>query len=216
MEKAFTDCSLVFLEDTFGLRQVPQQDTLQEWLDMAKTISITPTEKAVIPIFQQLLLTNVASWHEQDLSLHFVGPIFSLIGFTEPYRYNLFAERKIGATIVAPDGNKYHLSGKPDEMIASGFREPVSPYFCFQEFKRETDPNGDPIGQNLAAMLVGQTINQNQSPMYGCYILGRDWYFMTLKNQYYCISKGYDATTEQVFELFKILKTLKKLIDKKV
>jgi hypothetical protein len=72
------------------------------------------------------------------------------------------------------------LFGKPDEMIASGYREPEAPFFCFQEYKRETDPNGDPIGQLLAAMLVGQALNPPKQPMYGCYVIGCDWYFVTL------------------------------------
>jgi hypothetical protein len=63
-------------------------------------------------------------------------------------------------------------------------------------------------------MLVGQVINQNRHPMYGCYVLGRDWYFMTLTDNKFCISRGYDATTENLHELFCILKALKAIIKK--
>jgi hypothetical protein len=173
---------------------VKELDSLNEWLDAAQHIEIAATESAVLPIFQQLLKTNVTNWHEQDLSLHFIGPIFSIINFTAPYRFNLFAERKIEADVTNSKSETYRLFGKPDEMIASGFREPESPYFCFQveykrnpdevgKYKRETDPNGDPIGQVLAAMLVAQTIHQNQAPIFGSYVLGRDWYFLILEEK---------------------------------
>jgi hypothetical protein len=213
-DKVFTDCSIVFLEKTFGLREVPKHESMTDWLSLSDSISLDEIEKTVIGIFQKLLTTNVSSWHEQDLSLHFIGPILSLVGFTEPYKFNLFAERRIAADITGQKGEIYHLYGKPDEMVASGFREPESPFFCFQEYKREKDPNGDPIAQALAAMLVGQAINENQHPMYGCYILGRDWYFMTLRGTQYCISKGFDATTEQVYLLFSILKALKVIVQR--
>ena len=65
-------------------------------------------------------------------------------------------------------------------------------YFTFQEYKKERDPNGDPAEQALAAMLVGQALNETKQPIYGCYIVGRDWCFMTLLGRGYAISKGYD------------------------
>ena len=212
IEKVFTDCSMVFLEKTFGIRQVSVLDELSLWLNLADTIVLTETEQNVIPIFQYSLNKNVISWNEQDLSLHFVGPMVSLVDFTEPYRYNLFAERRISAELLSVNNENYYLFGRPDEMIASGFREPEAPYFFINEFKRETDPNGSPLAQVLAAMLVGQAINQNQHPIYGCYILGRDWYFLALKDSSFAISKGYDATTEQVFDLYRILKALKEMV----
>ena len=212
MEKSFGDCTISFLEKSFGLRQVLKHESLTYWLDLAKNEKINHTETLVLPIFQESLTTNVSSWNEQDLSLHFIGPIFSLVNFTEPYVFNLFAERRISAVLTNMEGEAIELYGKPDEMVASGFREPEAPFFCFQEFKREKDPNGDPIAQALAAMLVGQNINQNRHPMYGCYVLGRDWYFMTLTDNKFCISRGFDATTEYLNDLFCVLKALKVII----
>jgi hypothetical protein len=58
--------------------------------------------------------------------LHFIGPLLSLVRFTEPYRFNLFATRKIGATLTGSDG-AIELSGEPDGIIATGFREPEIP-----------------------------------------------------------------------------------------
>ena len=88
---------------------------------------------------------------------------------SELYRYNLFVQRHIEAKL-----NDYLLAGEPDGLIASGYYEPEIPYFAFSEYKRQRDPNGDPAGQALAAMLVGQRLNPHPQPVYGCYVIGRD------------------------------------------
>jgi len=60
---------------------------------------------------------------------------------------------KIGAIIATSDGD-IELSGEPDGIIATGFREPeIPPMPAFTEYKRQLDPNGDLVGQTLAAML---------------------------------------------------------------
>ena len=51
--------------------------------------------------------------------------------------------------------------------------------------------SGDPAGQNLAAMLVGQQQNENGAVLYGCYVVGRLWYFMVLQGKTFTISKSY-------------------------
>ena len=45
---------------------------------------------------------------------------------------------------------------------------------------QQFDPNGDPAGQTLAAMLVAQVLNQHQQTIYGAYVVGSDWNFMVL------------------------------------
>lgn len=211
LEKSFNDCRLAFLEKSFGLRQIRKMDAFSDWQN--KAVAFQPSEKELsfIEILQDLLTLN-ASWNEQELSLHFVGPMFSLINFTEPYKFNLFAERMISATLETLDSQKIILQGKPDEFIASGYREPEVPFFCFNEFKKETEIKGDPAGQALAAMLVGQSLNANNVPIYGCYIIGRDWYFMTLLGKEYYISQDWSAVTDDILEIFRMLKALKQII----
>lgn len=106
-------------------------------------------------------------------------------------------------------------------MIASGFRDPEMPYFAFQrsdvsEYKRTLDPNGDPAGQCLAAMLAGQTLNNDGLPLYGCYVVGDSWRFMTLENRTYATSPGYSATSDDLFDIFRILKALKQIVTERV
>ena len=40
MEKSFDDCTISFLEKSFGLRQVLKHESLTYWLDLAKNEKI--------------------------------------------------------------------------------------------------------------------------------------------------------------------------------
>ena len=104
------------------------------------------------------------------------------------------------------------MGGNPDSVIASGRRSPKKPYFCFHEFKRQHETKGDPAGQCLAAMLVAQELNEHKHPIYGCYVQGLDWFFMILEGKEYCISNGYMATRDDIFDIFRILKALKQIV----
>jgi len=98
-------------------------------------------------------------------------------------QFDLFAERYIEAVI-----DDIKLSGKPDGLIATGYFEPEKTFFCFQEYKKEINNSGDPLGQVLAAMLAGQQLNQEAQLIYGCYVVGRNWHFVTLNGREYSIS----------------------------
>jgi hypothetical protein len=130
----------------------------------------------------------------------------ALVNFASKH-CNFFAERLFGGTVEGIE-----MSGKPDGMIASGFREPKKPFCCIQEYKKQKDPEGDPAGQALAAMLAAQEVNEHRHPVYGAYIIGADWYFMALQGKQYAISLAYVATRDDVFEIFRILKVLKQFI----
>lgn len=203
-EKTFRECTLTFLEDTFGLDQVENLDSLTTWLNGQETIN--SHEKVQLKLLQKLLIFNVHDWNEQELDMNFIGPIFSQVNFSSK-KYNLFAEREVGAQVEG-----WRLHGQPDNMIASGRREPKLPYFAFQEYKKNKDPKGDPAAQALAAALAGQTLNKNQRPMYGCYVIGYDWHFFTLEDKQFAISRDYSALSDEIFDIFRILKTLKQIV----
>jgi len=214
IDKSFGDCTLLYLEKTFGLVQVDTLPSLTSWLQHAQQMELSDFENEDLALFQSLLSDNILHWNEQELSLHFIGPMFSLVRFTNRQHYfNLFAERPIETIVEDLNHQSIRLYGKPDGLIATGYREPESPFFCFTEYKKHREPNGEPEGQCLSAMLAGQAINQKpEQAMYGCFVMGRDWYFMTLENQSYCLSRGYDATTEHLYIIFKMLKALKETI----
>lgn len=193
----------------FGLRVVKKMKELEDWLNTP--IKLTSTEELICNYYQGQLLDNINNWNEQELSLGFIGPILNLVKFKVPYKITFFAQRPVSVQI----GN-YELYGKPDGMLASGFHEPEVPYFSFQEFKKDVTSSGDPIGQNLAAMLVGQCLNEEKTPIYGCYVVGRLWYFMMLKEKEYAISKAYTADDDEIIDIVKKLKSLRDILFKKI
>jgi len=201
---SFKECRLVTLEKTFGLEEKPTSPDLEQWLHGEADIS--DFERQVLLTFRETLRENVYDWNETELAYNFIGPMMVLVHYTTK-RFNFFAERLFSGTV-----NDIELGGRPHGMIASGFREPEKPHFCFQEYKKEQDSEGDPAAQALAAMLVAQEINEHKHPIYGCYVNGRDWFFITLTGQTYCISEPYIATRDDIFDIFRILRVLKQII----
>ncbi len=205
----FRQCTLSQLDDLFGLQQTFASPPLEEWL--ASTIPLSADEIRMLQWFQELLRLNRNAWNEQELSLNFIGPIFALARFTEPYRFNLFSERRLSAIVTGVE-HDVELSGEPDGILATGFRDPKIPFFAFTEYKKQFDVSGDPAGQTLAAMLVGQVLNQQRHPLYGAYVSGSDWNFMLLGDQRYAISRDYSALSDELFDIFRILKALKQIV----
>lgn len=206
MEKwTFKNTGLTQLEKKFHLKQVDELPMLTDWLKVGREVSDFHSQSLLA--LRKFLYKKVDDWNEQELSMHFIGPIFSLIGFgTE--KYNAFAGRDLTGIV-----GDVEFSGKPDEMIASGEREPEIPYFFLQEYKQESDPNGDPRAQVLAAMLVAQTKNEDGLPIYGGYVKGRNWFFIVLQGEKYAKSRAYDATQDDILDIFNILRKLKTIIE---
>lgn len=207
----FNACELDYLEQTFGLVLTINPPELADWLN--KAVGLNDGELYEANELREQIQLNVLHWNEQELSLHCIGPIFSMPKFTIIQKMNLFAQRFIDAAVPDLQGNIIALSGRPDGIVASGFRRPQTPFFCFQKYKKEKDPNGDPAGQCLAAMLVGQTLNGNPTEtIYGCYVVGQNWQFMTLTNQQYAISPAFSAQTDEIYFIIGVLKRLKEIV----
>lgn len=204
MELKFKDCTLEKLEDMFGLKEVRQTQALSEWLN--NQVGISDFERQVIEFLQQQLIDHVSHWNEDELAFKFIGPLMTLVNYTDE-KFDLFTQRPLEGQI-----DDIKLNGKPDGIIASGKRSPRKPYFCFQEYKRENDPTGEPAGQVLGAMLVAQELNEHQHPIYGCYVRGKYWTFMVLEGKEYSRSLGDVATRDDVFTIFKVLKGLKPIL----
>lgn len=207
MEKSFKDCNLKFLEKTFGIEQIDILPDLDSWLATPSMPSAFEEESLLH--LRSVLNFNIHDWNEYELDSHFIGPIFTLVNFSTK-KFNHYSQRYLQGQV-----GDYQLFGKPDGIVSAGRREPETPYFAFQEYKKELDPNGDPAGQALAAMLVGQSLNDDISkPVYGCYVNGRDWYFMVLLGKEYSISQDFSATTDDIFKVFATLKALKEIVTK--
>jgi hypothetical protein len=138
------------------------------------------------------------------LSLNFIGPIFGLVQYGADRTFNFFAERPFSGSVDGED-----MMGNPDGILAKGWRDPEIPFFCFHESKKELEQSSDPAGQCLAPMLVAQNLNGTNQPIYGCFVTGRYWRFIVLEGQNYAVSDAYVATQSPLFDIFRILKTLK-------
>jgi hypothetical protein len=222
MEKlTFRNCEDTQLEEQFGLQQVKITEllTLKNWVESSKTEAISDMENHVLRYFQQNMIENLFAWNEQEWIAKFIGPIMTLISFTTK-KTNSFHERSLLAVI-----NGVEISGRVDGIIAAGQKIPKKPYFCLQEYtsttlsasKKEKDTDsGDPVGQALSAMLVAQAINNDNLPVYGGYVRGRDWFFMVLEGKEYAISRQFDASEEDLLDIFRILKALKGIVAERI
>jgi hypothetical protein len=130
---------------------------------------LSADEKEKITHLQAHLRLMVEAWNEYDMSIKFIS---SLIGIVEiPSRdYRTFFNFMI-KTIL----NNKEISGRIDGMLAKGWQIPKKPLFFLQEYKSESGPNGDPLGQLLIEMVAAQAMNnESDQALYGCYIIGRN------------------------------------------
>ena len=92
-----------------------------------------------------------------------------------------------------------------------------SPYFYFHEYKRKKNKADDPIAQVLIPSLIAQEINNDQKPIYGCYVIGEMWYFMLVNGREYAIDKGLNALKlDELERIYLILQKVKSLILKRI
>jgi len=206
----FKDCSCEYIEDTFAIIENRKLELLLKWETYSNQYQIKEFDNEMIVRLREKLIYRGDNWNEQELIENFIGPLFALIDFNTE-QYGLFARRDLEATI-----ENIKLCGTPDAIIAKGRRSPKIPYFCFHEYKKEEENKGDAKGQCLAAMLVAQELNRNEKPIYGVVVKGANWYFMVLQGKEYAISNSYKATDEELFEIVKLLKHLKTIIDEYV
>ncbi len=197
------------LADTFNLNSLlDPSPLLQEWLTIE---AIQQIENEVY--FDKLhlkLRKNFGYWNEQELELFFIAPLIStFVDYDSPH-FMLYSEREISATVEG-----VFLKTEADLLLAKGKGEVLKvPYFCFHEYKRTKKASSDPVAQVLEAMLIAQEMNKNGKPIYGAYVIGKDWYFMVLEGKEYCISKAYQATIRtELLEIIAILRKFRVILE---
>ncbi len=193
------------LERKFDLKQVDILPELTNWIDIPNLEQPDEFVAHNLKKLRKEVLRKYWDFNEWELVIKVIGRIIQEVNF-DGLNVRSFALRELKSTVEGED-----MVGKPDLMVASGSQEPESPYFFLQEHKKTFDNEGDPIGQCLAAMLVGQVLNGGiPELMYGGFIVGNSWYFMILKGKEYSISVPYSITDEEdLFKIYQILKTLK-------
>ena len=194
------------LVDAFGLEQLYKPTpTLAEWL--AATGVLKSSHEEIIEEATEKLIKNATVWNEEELKMQFISLVLWLARFSD--RYRTYYDREISETI---DG--HFLLCKADMMLSKGVGELIkTPYFFMHEYKREKKYTGDPVGQMLAGMLIGQAKNNNGKPVYGCYVQGRFWFFSVLEGKNYTISKSFDSSEiEEAKQVIFILQKMNTII----
>lgn len=195
--------SLQKLEYDFQLERQTDHDLLVE----LTTNPPMPNEQETVELEQlrQLLERKSVGWNEEELKFHFLGPLFRLVNF-DGQDCNLFAGRPIKAVV-----SDLEIGGVVDAMFASGRYDPIEPYFCFHEYKRQTGNNSEPAAQVLAAMVAARELNADERPVYGAYVAGRNWYFLSLAGdrQIYGYGPSYDAGSDGIMKVFGILRRIR-------
>jgi hypothetical protein len=194
------------LVETFGLKRFDvSYPLLDEWLDA--TGQINERDMSLLIDSQNKLIRNADSWNEEELKMQFISMIIFIANFSDTIR--TYYDREISSDI-----NGIMLRCKSDMMLSKGIGELIkTPYFFLHEYKREKKYSGDPVGQMLGGMLIGQAKNNNQKPIYGCYVQGRFWFFSVLMGNEYVISKSFDSTdSESILKIVYILRKLNTII----
>lgn len=178
------------LAKTFGLTRQYENNHYLEELTLVNG-KLADYELFLLNDVRNKLVHNADAWNEEELKMNFISIIIFLAKFENPIK--TYYERDISATIQG-----IFVKSTVDMLLSKGIGELIeTPYFFLHEYKREKKYSGDPIGQMLGGMLIGQAKNNNEKPMYGCYVQGRYWYFSVLMGNTYSISSGFDATNEE-------------------
>ncbi len=200
--KEYKEASLVLL---FKLKRIATYYTplMQEWLEVEN-----PTFDVVEQgIFDRKLFDaqeNLSGWSEEDLKMKFITHIVDLGHLVGGNGIVTYFDKLISATV---EGTK--LTVKSDFMVARGYLNVFdTPYFHFQEYKPQLNPTGEPMAQLLEAFLIAQVENNNNKPLYGIEVVGKQWTFIIMEGKEYCISKSYDSLNKD--DLLKIIAILRK------
>lgn len=193
------------LLNEFGLDRSKDCRILDDWLSInGRETELNTDELHFLEKHRERLVEFVDSWNEQELSMNFIGPLIAEINFYTEHT-NFFYGRKLAGTIKGEE-----ISGFIDGLISDGKYAPDKPYFCLHEYKYEEGASNDGTGQLVIAMYVAQQLNNNTLPVYGAYVLGRNWFFITLTEKGYCKSKAFDCTERDSLQhIYLILKKLK-------
>lgn len=200
----FKDWDLTGLDEAFGLEQIWESELLENWQKIP--VEISEFEKDHLLMLQESLIRGGKAWNEVELENKFISPLI-MTAKIDDHRMGYFLERTLKGNV-----GDYELSGIVDGIIATGFRDPGIPFFCMHEYKKSVENQGSPDAQALAAMLVAREKNENKKPIYGLYVVGLVWNFMILNGNEYCVSKDYNADSEAIFAIFRMLKALKVII----
>ncbi len=206
-EKKNLGFDLTEILTTFQLNDRSDCSHLKEWINASFTFSSTELE--ILEDLYTDIRTSGEYMNEEELKTRMVGLLFYASKIDIPNKIRVFYERPLAAVV-----NGISLSVITDCMVATPLRSsPLMPYFFLQEFKKAKGEKRDPEAQMLSAMLIAQSKNKDDKPIYGSYMIGTSFHFTTLIGKNYCVSDKFDAVRkDELFQIVFILRKLKDLI----
>ncbi len=226
-DKSFKHWTIEDITWKLGIHQTFQCIILKKWLEVEHPLS--NYETLTLERLQSKAAKDIHFWNEAELRAKMIDPLTELVNYeTDNFYVAAFSERNLETTY-----QKITLKGKVDWMVATGKSQPSQPFFFIHEYKKEKGTSDDPLAQLLAAMLAAKSLHQippnpnlfnpqpihfyKDMPIYGCYIIGRNWFFVTLEDRYFCVSEAYDSTKMTSLKLIvNALKTQKMWILKQL
>ena len=198
----FSSLNMQDLVDTFKLQhfklEFPESSLLEYQIELIKKITRNSSQK-------------IMYWNEQELIMKHIAFILDAVNFSGD-NFDTFAERNLSGFVEGIE-----FAGIMDFVVARGEYEPREPYFFIQEYKRfKMGAGSDPQAQVLGEMLVAQKLNE-ENVVYGCYIIGKFWYFVILEEKKYAISAELDSTNlEELNKIVTKLNWIKQYVETKV
>lgn len=206
MKKSFEQWLWEDVERNFDLTRITNFPPLQQWLDVY--IDIDETIEKQLTVLHKTLILHFMDWNEDELKMQFIAPLLYLVNFNDSKYYQPFSQRNLRTEV-----NNIELLGIVDWLLASGKQIPRAPFFFIHEYKKEKGTSNDPLGQLLSTLVAASNLNETPRTLYGAYIIGKDWYFVTLKGGEYSVSLPYGTTDFGTLKkVFVILQNVKKLI----
>lgn len=209
IKKSFKEWEYEEVQNVFGIKKEKNFAPLLAWLKVQPT-KLNEWEFNMIETLRNDLIDNVMAWNEDELKMFCIAPLLNLVHFSHYPYYKPFTQRQL---VIKTE--EIETQGNVEFMIAKGEQNPQTPFFFLHEYKQENLRNNDPLGQLLVAMVAAQLQNTPSIPLYGCYVSGRNWFFVLLHKNHYGLSLAYDLTvSEKILEVFAILKATKFEIEK--
>lgn len=204
--KSFERWTIDAVRQNLGLTRIKQHPALHKLLQIKPNLGAE--EKQLIEQHRTNLVEHIERWNEQELQVFFIAHILAMVNFEdEAAEYRAFMQRQLTATI-----GDITLTGRVDFMVATGYGEPQQPYFFLHEYKKERGIDNDPLAQLLASMVAAQHLNDSPKLLYGCYVLGRNWFFVILDDKNYSVSDAFVATSEDLANIVAILREVAEII----
>jgi len=203
--KSFESWTYEEVQKTFGIKQLEEHEILNKWL--SSDIQVSEQDKPYIEKLRKTLKKQVDAWNEDEMKFHFIGPFMQYVDFMTD-KYKSFTQRSLHLKT-----DKVDTGGRVDFMVSTGIQKPDKPFFFFNEYKPSKKGQCDPLGQLLIEMVTAQQLNTNARPVYGAYTEGRFWYFVILTEKEYIVSPSYDATKNDIYQIYAILCKTKEFIE---